>query len=292
MAVSREPAIVVVLTCVMLLFVVLSIAVFPSPITPSATVSSCPGSVPTATLHQTLSPQDPVLLPKCSGYPVSLGSIAFTVRAPADLHGAWQATNPIAVAIFNATVATMPNYGWPPPIGSLNGSINLTLFPGEYEILFQAYGAWRNTTWIATQTIHAVFDRGLDVLQGPENVPLSEAGYVAWPISSPANASEFFFESWMATTACDYEMVVAPNSVFVNFTSGGPLLTTGTVLLLSAYTNACTVSAEPTLFGPGVLGPLNLTSGDVVVFLNQAGAPASLSLLAPFEISYLLGPAG
>ena len=82
--------------------------------------------------------------------------------------------------------------------------------------------------------------------------------------------------------ASDSCQIVAGSSsgTAAHFRLGNVDVKLGSILLLGAPTNTCTVSTEPNEFGPWEFGPLSLDPGAVLVFLNQAGASVSLSVVA------------
>lgn len=288
---ANRPRVVVVAACAALAFVLAAVAVF-SPPSNSSSIPGCPGFTSSPAPATELTPADPVLLPRCDGYSIASGPIAFSIRAPVNLLGAWASTSPLEFAIFNTTVAAEPNFGWPCPCAVSSGSFNDTLFPGNYVIEFSTDGSpdmgGPLPTWVATEPIMAVFDLGLDLLSGPQNLTLPADGYAAWPISAPNGSSGFTLEVTMATTACDYELAMLPPAAFQTLQSGKGIPSgNGTELIIADYTNACQASSTPSLFGPFVFGPSNWQSGDEVVFANQAGVAVTLDLLGPLEVSYL-----
>jgi len=286
---------VVVLAVVSLSPVLVGIALFPVPSTPAPLAaplcSQYSGPYPDSVL---LTPQSPVLLPKFDRSDVSAlgsGGIGFELGAPADFSGTWNATSPTYVFVMNVSLAGCePVIAWPRP--TLNGTFNITLFPGNYEVRFEP-GA--NIFLTATQPWMATFDRGLDVLQGPQQIPIPANGHVAWTLSAPSNASRFFFEDAMVTTSCDFELAMLPGAAYRAFAAGqGPLNGNGTDELDSVFTSS-PGSTAPCAPPSGHVyfwdkdGPFNWTSGDVAVFYNGADYAATLYPFAPFEVSYVIG---
>jgi hypothetical protein len=190
---------------------------------------------------------------------------------------------------MNATLASLPWSG-PPPLGSTNGTVDEVLFPGLYDVQIYWYGWTPGAMWIATSPIRANFDRGLDILHGPGSFTLPPAAFEAWTISASQNSTDFELYGTMATTACNFELAVLSPPALLALQSGtGTLESNGSMLLEAEHTSACIVGSSPTAFGPGVMGPFAWTSGDAVVFQNQAGASAELELIGPLEVSYVLG---
>lgn len=296
MTARREPVIVVLLAVLSFGPVLWGMAFFPSS-APNASlaVPLCardstpyPGSV-------ALTPQSPVLFPKLDRYNVSAegaGGVGFQLGAPADFSGSWAATSPTSVFVIN--VSSGECVTGPPPPPQLNETFNITLFPGNYVVLFRGnFGT--NVVLTATQPWRATFDRGLDVLQGPEQIAVAPNGHAAWTVSAPGNASRFFIEYAMETTSCDFELAMLPPAAYRAFTAGrGPLNASGADVLelVVETTPEGTISCGPssgTTFFWWETGPFNWTSSDVVVFYNAADFTTTLYLYAPLEISYLAG---
>lgn len=296
MKASREPVIVVALAVLSLCPVMAGIACFPAPVTeaslapPSCVVDTpYPGSV-------ALTPPSPVLLSTSDQWNVSAEGgtgIGFQLRAPAEFSGAWVATAPTGVFVMNASSAQCIVTVTPPP-AQLNGTFDMTLFPGDYVVGFE-WSPGANIVVAPTQPWTATFDRGLDVLQGPEQITLPPNGHAAWTITAPSNASRFFLEDAMETNSCHFELAVVTQSVYRGFEAGqGPLNGTGTTVLTSVVgsvpgnSSPCGPSSGISQFWCDS-GPFGWTSGDVAVFYNEAGYAASLYAYAPLEISYNTG---
>ncbi len=235
-------------------------------------------------LQVNLTPADPVLLPQgAERLPVS-GDIAFSVSAPGDLHGLWNATYPMAVAVFNSSITV--NMGWPcPGCYSLNGTLNYTLFPGVYDLAILGGGGAPLTI---TEALVVDFDRGLVVLQKPTFTNVSAGGYAAWPITIPEGAKGVWLEASLAQTGCAYTLSILPPSVFQQFQVNRSAIDSGSSQLIeSGWTSSCPNPQVSTPFGPGAIGPLNISSGDVLVFYNWWSGGVELTVLDPIEISYL-----
>jgi hypothetical protein len=236
-----------------------------------------------------LTPRSPVLEAKGQNLSAANETIEFSVGRPADLHGSWTSTSPVYVGVFDFSLfcGTAPD---PPiPIGSLNGTINETLFPGVYILDFEWFGDHANSTWTATESIAASFDRGLDVLAGPGATTIASPGYAAWTITAPAQAYSYFLEWAMTTSSCNDELAVLPPRTFQAFESGlGPLNGNGTDVIETSSTSPC-AAMSGTSTEVGDLGPSNWSSGDVLVYFNGGGTVATLTLLAPLEASYRMG---
>jgi len=297
MTASRESFIVVGFAVLSLCLVVLGVALLPPPTTEVSLASplcarnatAYPGSV-------VLTPQSPVLLPKFDRYNVSAGGaegIGFQLDAPADFSGAWASTFPTYVFVMNVSSGECEVTFIPPP-ASPSGTINLTLFPGNYVVLF-GWSPGADILLTVTQPWMVTFDRGLDVLQGPEQIALPANGHVAWTITAPSNVSRFFFEEAIATNSCNFELAVLSPAVYRAFVAGqGPLNGNGTDVLdrVVESTPGSTSSCGPssgTIDSWCEAGPFNWTSGDVAVFYNGADYAATLYPFAPLEVSYLTG---
>jgi hypothetical protein len=258
----------------------------------SANAAVCPEAPTLFSPPSVLTPADPVLLPKCTEYPVFSGNIYFSVNAPVELRGSWVTSDALAVGMFNATTLNQANYGWPcPSCYTLNGSVNSTLFPGTYAIVFAfPIGDGReNPVMIATQAIEVVFDRGLDVLQRPMVTDLSSGNYSAWPISVPTGSSSFWVNGLIATTGCSFVASILPPFVFQEIqVDRGAIESPNATLLISGYGSTCPNPPVSTPVPVGPFGPLNITSGDVLVFFNSWPSTVQFSVLDPIEVSYLL----
>jgi hypothetical protein len=234
---------------------------------PAACVS--PSDCPTPIL---LTPTNSTLLPEGSQRSPVSGDVEFSLLDPGDLRGAWEGSSPLAVAVFNATTASLPNYGWPcPGCYQDQGEINYTLFPGTYLLEILGGG-----TFTVTQSIVVNFDRGLEILQSPTEMNILSGGNMSWPISLPAGATGVWLEAWLAQTGCNYSLFIQP----ANVSMSPQLITAG-------YGSSCPTPPVSTVFGPGAMGPLNITSGDSLVFYNGWSDSVQLSVLYPIEVSYL-----
>ena len=298
MTASRESVIVVSLAVLSLCPVMAGAVFFPPPSTEALlAVPWCaqdstpyPGSV-------VLTPQSPVLLAMSDLYNVSAegeDGIGFQLDSPADFSGAWAATSPTNLTVTNVTSALCELGGSPSP-GRLNGTFNITLFPGNYELRFD----WLPGADIiaqATQPWKATFDRGLDVLQAPEQIALPAGAHAAWTITAPSSASRFFFEEEIATTSCNFELAMLPPAVYRAFAAGvGPLNGNGTDVLdhgvesTPGSTSPCGPYSGAAAYSWCENGPFNWTSGDVAVFYNGADYAVTFYPFAPLEVSYLIG---
>lgn len=282
MTTRDEANLVVVLAVMAVSLVLVCVAVSPD-------LWSPPGCGPQVSqVAALLTSQSPVLVAKGQNLPATNGPIEFWLDKPADLHGSWASTSPayLEVIDFSLYCALGPSY---PPIpigGTLNGTINETLFPGIYILDFEWFGDHANSTWTATEPITASFDRGLDVLAGPGATLLESHGYTAWTISAPVSASSFFLAMEMTTSSCNDELAELPEVTFQAFESGrGPLNGNGTDVIEASSSSPCSPSLATTV---GVLGPLNWSTSDVLVYFNGGESTATLSLLAPLEVSYLV----
>ena len=293
MAARREPVIVVTLAVLSLCPTMAGIMLFPSP---SASPAGGPLSLPCPEISTpypgsvNLTPQSPVLLPMLGRYYLTGSAIGFHLAAPADFSGGWNATAPIDLFVLNFTTESC-TMGPPIPPGQLNGTFNVALFPGNYVVRFEpAYGA--NHSIVATQPWVARFDRGLDVLQPPEQFTLPPDGHLAWPILAPSGASDFFLEAAMTTNSCNQEFAVLSAAHYNAFASDhAPLNGNGTAVLEggSTPTLCSAVWSGAVTSWWGDFGPYNWTSGDMVVFYNGANETATLYAFGPLEASYRTG---
>ncbi len=112
--------------------------------------------------------------------------------------------------------------------------------------------------------------------------------YSSWTVSIPEGASNILLDGSLSTTSCSYAMAIPPPAVYRTFeTDRGAINAAGTTLVEWGSTNACGASRIATNIGPGVVGPLHLSSGETLVFWSSAPATAQLSVLAPLEMSYV-----
>ena len=288
---TQEAVIVACLVVLSLSPVMVGLLAFPTQQPRDPLAPLCPWNPSPYDNSVNLTPLTPVLLPRLDQYSVGRGAIGFHLGSPADLSGAWNATAPITFGVEN--VSSAPCYNGPPQsISEVNGTFNFALFPGNYVIHLGWSFSGGTPTVTATQPWIATFDRGLDVLQTPEEIPLSSDGYSAWTVSAPNSASQFFVEYALVTDSCNFELAMLPPSTYRAFVSGqGPLNSNGTDVILSThspYGGQCGPS-----WGPAdawcETGPFNWTSRDVVVFFNEANYGVGLNLFTPLEVSYLTG---
>ena len=254
------------------------------------TVAGCPVIQTWFTPPSRLSPQDPVILPKCSAYSFYSGSIAFSITSPVDLNGSWVSSVPLGLCMFNTT----PSIFVPPPGGCPGGVkvgyMNLTLFPGTYAIGVRLSNeTYQGPIWIvATQALTAVFGRGLDVLQRPEVANLTADNYTAWTLSAPPGATSFHLEGLLSMTGCGFVIAFLPATLFQEFETNRSVIRSPNATLISDV--EVTVGCDPTSVtyaGIGSLYPLNLTAGSDLVFWNPWDGSMQLTVLGPIEVSYL-----
>lgn len=262
----------------------------------SEPLSICSGHERPATPRSELTPQDPTLLTQCGQYALTSGNIVFSLSESVDLRGAWVASAPISLAVFNATTGGASS-GWPcPGCYGESGSLNITLFPGTYLLAFafEANGP-RPVTLTATQAFVAQFGRSTQGLAAPAEIPLAPEAYAAWTVPLPANATGIFLELSLATTSCSFAVAFLPSAVFTAFqTNRSAIVAPGALLVEESYASSCpppplplpAVSSNAPPFLSGVLGPLHLSTNDTLVFLNTAPGLAELWVLAPIEVSY------
>ena len=178
-----------------------------------------------------------------------------------------------------------------PPPAQLNGTFHVTLFPGDYVVRFE-WSTEANIVVAPTEPWTATFDRGLDVLQDPEQITLPPNGHAAWTITAPINASRFFLEDAMETNSCHFELAVVTQSLYREFEAGQGLLNGTGATVLSSVFGSVPGSSSPCGPSWGITqfwcdtGPFEWTSGDVAVFYNEAEYPASLYAYAPLEVAY------
>jgi len=283
---ERERATVIALAVVSLCPVLAGIAYFPTPTTLGALNPECPVSSTPWPGSVAITPQSPDLLPKLSQYNASGGGIGFQLNAPADFSGSWGANSPIDLVLLNLNFVSC-NLG-PARVPRLNGTFNLSLFPGNYVVQL----TWPNSVpaplITATQPWVAEFDRGLDLLQVPEQFTLASGSHLAWALAAPNNASRFFLQGAIATNSCDFEFAVLPPAAYRAFASGqGPLNGTGADLIAQSN-GGCGPGANEEVSWPGY-GPLDWASGDVAVLYNAANYAAEFNVYAALEVSYLTG---
>jgi hypothetical protein len=196
----------------------------------------------------------------------------------------------MAVAIINVSSPNGPNWGWPNP-GSFveNGTFNITLFPGNYAVVLGG-GGWTggNAVMTVTEPFEASFDRDVHVVTSTGNVTIPGSGIFGWPIPLPSGASSVYIESYLATTSCDYEVDLAPNTLYQSVMSNNsPVNSLENWLITGGAGLPCTGQVTDTPVGLGTFGPMNLTNETAIVFQNFATFPVVLSVWAPVEVSYL-----
>ncbi|HXQ78841.1 MAG: hypothetical protein WB788_02400 [Thermoplasmata archaeon] len=276
----REPMVVCVTVVLALSFVLLGLLVSESQACPAFPSSSSPS------LHVTAA--NPVVLPRGGEYSPCSMSFSFSITAPADLHGSWVASGPVAVAVFN-TSNTGPNFGWPDPGAyQLNGSLNLTLFPGTYAIEIDSTDvSGRGSILTVTQAFTAEFDRGLSLVQLPFVGNVGASNYSAWPLLFPPGASSVWLEASIATTSCNFVTAILSPSLYQEFQTDRSAIDSPSALsLIHEQLSPCSVGTS-NAFPYAALGPLNVSSGDMLVFYNAGGGTSELMVLAPIEVSYL-----
>jgi hypothetical protein len=287
MAVRHEPVVVCLMAMLALVPLIAGLVMFNTPPAGSALVPGCPTSDSFYQPPTQLTPADPVILPKCDQYNLRAGDIEFTIDAPVDLHGSWTSTAPLGVLLFNAS--SPPVNGWP-PTGNRNGTLDFPLFPGTYEIVFYSGVDSPGQEFVASETILANFDRGLDVVAHPAATNLSMNNFSAWPISVPVDAADVWLEGVVATDACSFVLAVLPPSVYATFLSDRSVVySPQAVLIQSGASESCSGSpSPPTAVGFPTIGPLNISSGEFLVFYNSSSTTVDFSVLSPIEASYLL----
>jgi hypothetical protein len=291
MLTRREPVVVYAIIALSFSAVFAGLLVFPSPPSTPAMFAECSEPPSSFVPPSYLTPANPVLLPKCAQYSFYPPSIVFSIDAPVDLRGSWVASAPMWLGVYNATVAT-GRYGCPNPGGclALNGSLNLTLFPGTYAIAFSSPGGeTARPVLTVTQAFRADFDRGLSVLQLPGTSTLSAENFSSWRLSVPAGASSFWLDGSITTTGCSFILSILPPLVYQAFQSNrSEAYSPDALVVSSGWSASCPSPPVSRDVGPGPTGPLNLTSGDILVFLNSWGSTAQVTFLAPIELSYLM----
>lgn len=273
----NERRVVVVGVVLVLSFVLLGILAFRS--------ERCPGPTPGPPLQ--ISPAHPIVIPQGTEFSVCVQSFIFSVTAPVDLHGSWVASSPVSLAVFNLSY-TGPYLSWPNPGSAhVNGTLNVTLFPGTYAIeILGGTVQGPEPVWTAIQPITAEFDRGLVVVQQPTTTNISAGNYAAWQLTWPPGGSSVHLALGIATNACNFEAAILPPSIFHDFQSNRDAINSpGAVTLFGWAGSSC--SATPTSIGLGPIGPLNISSGDTLVLFNAQESTAQLVVLDPIELSYL-----
>jgi len=293
MQATRDAAIVGCLVVLALSPVMVGLLAFPTGVARDPLAPFCPGNPSPYYNSVNLTSQSPVLLPELDRYGVAKGPIGFHLDAPADLSGAWNATAPISFGVGNVSAPPCLDTGLP-GAGHLNGTFNITLFPGNYVIALGWSYYEGSPTVTVTRAWVAAFDLGLDVLQTPKEIALAPHGYAAWTVSAPSRASHFFVEYALVTDSCSFELAMLPASAYRAFLSGqGPLNANGTEVIGpmpgGPPAGPCGPNSGGVMEDICETGPYNWTSRDVVVFFNAADSGAGLNLFAPLEVSYLSG---
>ncbi len=253
--------------------------------------TACSGLASGYTPPAQLTPSNPVLLPRCVHYSVSYGRIVFTVDNSVDLRGGWVANGELGVYVANSSQPV----GAPEcPSGACtgdSGTLNYTLLPGTYVMGFWVFGnASPNRIVTVTQTIQAIFDRGLDVLQPvSDNISVPANGYDAWPVSTPAGASGFIVGGSMSIWGCSFSIAILSPVLFQAFQNDrNAIYSSDAVSIYSSAPPWCVGPPSSFSFTGGFPVP-NLASGETLVFWNSSGsAVCPLAVWAPIEVSYLL----
>lgn len=249
-------------------------------------LSACAGHTNVPAIPTELSPPSPVLLPRCGEYQPGVKTAQFSLADPAVLEGAWVSSTPVAVAVFNDSY--FPIYGWPcPGCLSTSGTLNETLFPGAYWLAV----AWAgHVTLIATQPFEANFDMGLEVIQSPENISVPADGIAAWNVSVPGVATQTYLEAPMSTTSCDSLVAILPATTLatVELGKGNNTSIDQGVVIGGGSALPCNAPDSLSLTGTLFIGPLNISPGEDLAFLNLAGFPVELLITDPVEVAYTL----
>ncbi len=276
----REPMVVCVTVVLALSFVLLGLLVVQS--------QACPAFPSSFGSPLEVSAANPVVLPQGVEYSLCSRSVSFSIHAPANLHGSWVASGPVALAVFNTSSAG-PNFDRADP-GSyvLNGSLNLTLFPGTYAIeMLSGFVQGRESLLTVTQAFTAEFDRGLSVVQLPFAGTVGAGNYSDGPLLFPPGVSSLWLEASIITTSCNFVTAILSLSLYQAFQTDRSVIDSpGALSLVHEQLSPCSVGTS-NAFPYTALGPLNVSSGDMLVFFNAAGGTAELIVLAPIEVSYL-----
>lgn len=260
-----------------------------SPTTDPAVVEACHGSVTQFLPPSILTPSDPVLLPRCAQFSSSSARIEFSLQASVDLRGSWVSSYPLEVGVYNATTGP-PTYGPEcPACWSTSGTLNITLFPGIYDLDTSGPGAVRGSL-TAVLPIVAEFDRGLTIVAPSGIVNISSGQYFAWPVIVPTNASDLLLEYSLATNGCDYALAILPPAVYAEFQINRSTVDLpGAYLISEGSPIPCTVSTVPSPVDMGTIGPLDVSTGSTLVVVDPWIGPLELVVQSPIEISYLSG---
>ena len=280
-----EPQIVVVSAAVSIFIVVACVAISPG------LWSSPPCALQVPHRVATLTPQAPLLFDKGQSLGGADQFVWFSLDAPAELRGSWVSSSPsvVRVAVLGLFCGGPACLCDVRAIGTLNGTINETLFPGYHILSFVWTGSSTNSTWTVSKAFAATFDQGLDSLAGPGNISIASGSYASWTIQATPQASDFLLQ-WAGTTnSCHDELAELSARTFQAFSSGeGPLNGNGTQIILeNNYTSAC--GSFPAITVIGALGPYNWTSGEVLVYYNAGESVETITLYAPLDVIYLAG---
>ena len=288
MQATRDAGIVVCLVVLSLTPVMVGLLTFPTQSGRNPLAQFCPWNPSPYYNSVNLTPQSPVLLPGLDQHNAGRGDIGFHLDASADFSGAWVATAPVDFGVGNLD-APLCGGGRAPGPAQLNGTFNISLFPGNYVMGFGYSYVGGAPTITATQPWMVTFDRTLEVLQSPKDIGLAPNGYAAWTISAPSDAARFFVEYGLVTSSCSFELAMLPPANYRAFVSGhGPLNAHGTEAILNLLGSSCGLASGPAEAWCET-GPFNWTSSDVVVFFNGDGDGAGLNFFSPLEVSYLSG---
>jgi len=254
-------------------------------------VSAFPTHSPGGTAHyRLLTPGSPVLLPQGATYPTARGNIYFQVGAAVDLQGSWETSRPIALAVFSLPFGATT---WPFP-GSFakSGSLNLTLFPGTYEVVvLPGVGTAAKPVLTVTKSIQAQFDRGLTVLQSPEYTELPAGGYLAWPLPEPAITSGLWLNGTISATACSDRLAILPAVLYEAFQSNRSLINaTGVIGIGGGTYTPCVSLSNLQSTGLGEFGPFSDSPGEMMVFYNAGPNAARVAVLASLDVTFLTPP--
>jgi hypothetical protein len=236
-----------------------------------------------------LTPENPVLLLEGATYPTGQGNLFFCIDAPVELLGSWVASAPLALAVFSLPFGLTT---WPAPGDFVShGSLNVTLFPGTFAIVFvSGQGGGAAPVLTATQSIHADFDLVLTALQEPEVTGLPASGYLAWPLSTPLGESTAWLNGSIFTTSCSFEMAILPGAVFQAFQTNQSAIHSSSALEILGVVSTCSASPVSQNSGLGTAGPFSVAPGDMLVFLNAGQSVARVTFLSPLLWAFFLAP--
>jgi len=110
--------------------------------------------------------------------------------------------------------------------------------------------------------------------------------YACWSIVLPSGAKDVEEESWFDSTACQYYLVILPPPLFEQFQNDR------TGLPIGPQSSGAPCSPPPVAepIGIGWPIPLNISSGDTLLFYNPNPAAVALTTSYPVEISYTIDP--